>query len=168
VALQLKRDRPQTRVLVLERRREPAPKAAVGEVIELIPNMQQLFRDWNELEQRQFEGVSVFSKQLTPYIEAQRGLAKPAKGDEVFEIPRSAVPYVDAPAVWIFHRAARNLPNPPDENRPVNLKAISLHSERWEQDGLYAQEGISLIQVRETLPGIEEMDLEASGAVAAA
>jgi flavin-dependent dehydrogenase len=142
--------------------------ATVGELIELVPTMEQLFRDWNELEQRQFEGVSVMSKQLTPYIEAQRGMSRPADGDEVFEISRQAVPYVKALAVWIFHRAARNLSTPPDENRPINLKAISLHPERWEQDGLYAEEGISLVQAREMLPGIEEIDLEASGAVAAA
>jgi flavin-dependent dehydrogenase len=143
-------------------------REAVGEVIELIPVMQQLFRDWNALEQRQFEGVSIFSKQLMPYIEAQRNLARAAEGDEVFEISRRTVPYVKALAVWIFHRAARNLPTPPDENRPINLMAISLHPERWEQDGLYAEEGISLVQAREMLPGIEEMDLEASGAVVAA
>ena len=42
--------------------------------------MQQLFRDWNELEQRQFEGVSVMSKQLRPYIEAQRGHVATGRG----------------------------------------------------------------------------------------
>ncbi len=67
--------------------------------------------------------------------------------------------------MWIFHRAARNLPDPPDENRPINLKAISLHPERWEQDGLYGADGISLVEALKLLPGIEEPDLEASGAM---
>ena len=143
-------------------------REVVGDVIELVPVMQQLFRDWNALEQRQFEGVSILCRQLTPYIEAQRGMAQPAEGDEVFEISRRSAEYVRALAVWIFHRAARNLPNPPDENRPINLKAISLHPERWEQDGLYAEQGISLVRALELLRGIEEMYLDASGAMVAA
>src|SRR5207237_980364 len=36
------------------------------------------------------------------------------------------------------------------------------------QDGLYADDGISLAQALEMLPGIEEMDLEKRGAVVAA
>jgi hypothetical protein len=87
---------------------------------------------------------------------------------DAFENARKHSEYVKALAVWIFYRAARNLPEPPDENRPINPLAISLHPERWEQDGLYADDGISLARAREMLPGIEEMDLEARGAVATA
>jgi flavin-dependent dehydrogenase len=140
----------------------------LADVIELIPVMQQLFRDWNAIDQRHFEGVSVLCRQLTPYIEAQRDMARPAEGEEVFETSRRNVEYVKALAVWIFHTAAKALPNPPDENRPINLMAISLDPDRWEKDGLYADEGISLAQALERLPGIEEMDLEAQGAVVAA
>ncbi len=107
-------------------------------------------------------------KQLTPYVAAQADMAHAAEGDEVFEISRRNLKYLEALAVWIFHRAARNLPEPPDENRPINWLAISLHPERWEADGLYSDDGISLAQAREMLPGIEEMDLEARGAVVAA
>ena len=60
------------------------------------------------------------------------------------------------------------LPEPPDENRGINPLAISLHPERWESDGLYSDDGISLVQALERLPGIEEMDLEKRGAVVAA
>jgi flavin-dependent dehydrogenase len=141
---------------------------ALADVIELIPVMQQLFRDWNAIEQRHFEGVSILCRQLTPYIEAQRDMARPAEGEEVFETSRRNVEYVKALAVWIFHKAAKALPNPPDENRPINLMAISLDPDQWEKDGLYADEGISLAQALELLPGIEEMDLEAQGAVVAA
>jgi flavin-dependent dehydrogenase len=155
-----------------DRMRTPEDLKKLGnvleEVIELIPVMQQLFRDWNALDQRHFEGVSILSNQLAPYIEAQRDMARPAEGDDVFEVSRRNVEYVKALAVWIFHKAAKNLPNPPEESRAINLRAISLHPERWEQDGLYADEGISLVRALELLPGIEEMDLEARGAVVAA
>jgi flavin-dependent dehydrogenase len=141
---------------------------AVHDLIQMLPVMQQLFRDWHALEQRQYEGVSVLPRQLRPYIQAQADMARPAEGDEVFENARRNTEYVKALAVWIFHRAARNLPEPPDENRPINPLAISLNPDRWEKDGLYAEDGISLARAREMLPGIEEMDLEAQGAVAAA
>jgi hypothetical protein len=130
--------------------------------------MQELFRDWNALEPTQLEGVSVLSTQFSRYIEAQADMARPAEGDEVFEISRKNVPYVKALAVWIFHRAARNLPEPPDESRPINPLAISLHPERWEEDGLYSDDGISLAQAVELLSGVEEIDLEKRGAVVAA
>lgn len=152
------------------RKREDLEKllAAGRDAIEMVPVMQQLFRDWNAIEQRQFEGVSILPKQLRPYIEAQRDMARPAEGDEVFETTSRNVKYLMALAVWIFHKAARNLPDPPDENRGVNPKAISLNPERWEQDGLYSDDGISLAQALEMLPGVEELDLEARGAVVAA
>ena len=95
-------------------------------------------------------------------------MARPAEGDETFEIAARNLRYLKALAVWIFHRAARNLPEQPDENRGINWLAISLHPERWEADGLYSDDGISLVQALEMLPGIEEMDLEARGAVVAA
>src|ERR1700727_2900191 len=137
----------------------------VHEAIQMVPRMQQLFRDWNAIEQTPFEGVSVLCNQLAPYIQAQAEMARPAEGDETFEIARRNLQYLKALAVWIFHRAARNLPEQPDENRGINWLAISLHPERWEADGLYSEDGISLVQAREMLTGIEEMDLEARGAV---
>jgi hypothetical protein len=155
-----------------ERMRKPEDIERLGQVlrpaIEMLPRMQELFRDWNALENTPFEGVSVLPRQLVPYIQAQADMAHPAEGDEVFENSAKNVEYLKALAVWIFHRAARNLPEPPDENRGINPLAISLHPDRWEADGLYSDDGISLVQALEMLPGIEEMDLEKRGAVVAA
>jgi hypothetical protein len=95
-------------------------------------------------------------------------MARPAEGDETFEIAARNLQYLKALAVWIFHRAARNLPEQPDENRGINWLGISLHPERWEEEGLYSDDGITLAQAVEMLPGIEEMDLEKRGAVVAA
>jgi hypothetical protein len=152
--------------------RKPEDIERLGQIlrpaIELVPRMQALFRDWNAVENTPFEGVSVLPKTLTPYIQAQADMAHPASDDEVFENSRKNVEYLKALAVWIFHRAARNLPDPPDENRRINPLAISLHPERWDEDGLYSEDGISLTEALEALPGIEEMDLEKRGAVVAA
>jgi hypothetical protein len=152
--------------------RKPEDIERLGQVlrpaIEMLPRMQELFRDWNAMENTPFEGVSVLPKTLKPYIQAQADMAHDADDDEVFENSRKNAEYLKALAVWIFHRAARNLPDPPDENRRIDPTAISLHPERWEADGLYSEGGISLVEALEVLPGIEEMDLEKRGAVVAA
>jgi hypothetical protein len=66
--------------------------------------------------------------------------------------------------VWTFFKAAETLPERPDESKPINPAAISLQPEKWEEDGLYSGDGLTLAQEREMLPGIDEMDLEARGA----
>ena len=72
-----------------ERMRKPEDIERLGQVlhpaIEMLPRMQELFRDWNAMEHTPFEGVSVLPKQLAPYIQAQADMAHPAEGDEVFE-----------------------------------------------------------------------------------
>jgi flavin-dependent dehydrogenase len=136
-------------------------------VIPMIGQMQELFRDWHQIDQRQWEGVSVLSKQLAPYIAAQEETGIPADFDELLEKAKQKIEISKALAVWIFHKAAKNLPEPPDEDAPIDPLKVSLHPERWEQDGLFSDDGLTLAQAIERLPGIEEMDLEARGAVAA-
>ena len=137
------------------------------ELIPLISVMQHLFRDWSQLDQTEWEGVSVLSKQLEPYIRAQEEIGLPAEGDLLIERCKKNVEVVKALAVWTFFKAARSLPEQPDESKAINPQGISLHPERWEEDGLYSDDGITLAQATEMLPGIEEMDLEARGAVMA-
>jgi flavin-dependent dehydrogenase len=136
-------------------------------VIPVIPRMQQLFRDWHALDQTQYEGVSVLSKELEPYVWAQEEIGLAGSDEELLERARRKVETIKALAVWIFHKAARNLPDPPDENVAINPLAVSLQPEQWEEDGLFSDDGLTLAQALEQLPGIEDMDLEARGAVVA-
>lgn len=136
-------------------------------VIPVIPRMQELFRDWHAIDKTPYEGVSVLSKRLEPYIWGQEEIGLPGTDDELLERARMKTETIKALAVWIFHKAARNLPDPPDESVPINPLAISLKPEQWEEDGLFSGEGLTLAQALERLPGIEEMDLEACGAVVA-
>jgi flavin-dependent dehydrogenase len=137
------------------------------EVLPLLSSMQTLFREWHAIDQRRFEGVSALSKQLTPYIRAQEELGLPAPGDVLIERAKANIQTLRALAVWIFHRAARTLEERPADSTPINPSAVSLQPERWESDGLFAGEGLSLEQALELLPGVEEIDLEARGALIA-
>ncbi len=135
-------------------------------VLPLMGRMQELFRDWNDLERKQWEGVSVLSKELTPYINAQEGLGIPGSDEELLERVKENRETIKAFAVWIFHKAAESLPEPPDPERAINPYAVSLKPENWEEDGLFSDndDSLTLAQAIERLPGVEEMDLEARGA----
>jgi flavin-dependent dehydrogenase len=134
-------------------------------ILPLIPRMQQLFKDWHALDQTPYEGVSVLPKQFEPYIWAQEEMAEPGEIDELIERARRKTETIKALAVYIFHMAAKHLPDgAPDENTPINPYGISLQPDRWEEDGLFSGEGISLLQALERLKGVEEIDLEARGA----
>jgi flavin-dependent dehydrogenase len=137
-------------------------------VIPLLGRMQDLFRDWSQLYDDRWEGVSILSKEFTPMIERQRALSEPFD-DEAFT--RQAIENLEllkALAIWLFHRAAASLPEPADPERRIDPLAVSLHPERWEEEGLYSEEGMTLAEATKLLPGIEEFWLEARGATVAA
>ena len=135
-------------------------------VLPMLPRMQELFRDWHAIDNTRYEGVSVLPKNLEPYIWAQEEIGMAGDDDELLERARRKVKTIRALVVWIFHMAAKHLPEPPDENVAINPMAVSLHPERWDEDGLFSGECMTLAEALEQLPGIEEMDLEARGAVA--
>jgi hypothetical protein len=137
-------------------------------IIPLSGVMQQLFKDWHAIDQTEWEGVSVLSQEFTPYRRGQEEIGLPAPGDLLLQRSGEKLPIIRALAVWIFFKAAKNLDEQPTEDRAINPLAISLHPERWEQDGLYDEaNGITLAQAKEMLTGIEEMDLESRGAAIA-
>jgi 2-polyprenyl-6-methoxyphenol hydroxylase-like FAD-dependent oxidoreductase len=134
------------------------------DVVPVLTRMQEFLREWSQIDKSDWEGVSVLSKQLQPYIAAQEELGFPADIDEVIRRSRKNIQSVRAMAVWIFHKAAENLPEKPGDDVKINPAAISLDPSRWEADGLFADDGMSLNEAKEILVGIEEMDLEARGA----
>jgi flavin-dependent dehydrogenase len=137
-------------------------------IIPLLGRMQDVFRDWHQLDQREWEGVSVLSKDFTPMIERQRDLSAPFEDDAFKKQAEENIELVKCLAVYLFHQAAKHLPDPPDPDRPINPLGISLQPEKWEEDGLFAGDGITLAQALEQLPGVEEFDLEKRGALAEA
>ncbi len=133
-------------------------------VIPLLGRMQDFFRDWHQLDQRKWEGVSVLSKDFTPMIERQKELSVDFEDDAFKERAVQNIELLKAIAVWLFHKAAKNLPDPPDEQAPINPLAISLDSGKWEEEGLFDENGMTLAQASERLPGIDEFWLESRGA----
>ena len=115
----------------------------------LAMNMQQLFRDWRELEKepRQFQGGIGFK----PLIHATFAVGRPFDEDGLRGELRFEREQAEAMAVAIFHHAAEAvLSEKPDPERPVNPYVVSMHPDRWEEDGLYDDEnGLTLEQTLE-------------------
>ena len=84
----------------------------------------------------------------------------------------STAELMEAYAVLAFHRAAAALRDgAPDEDEKINPYAISLDPDRWEADGLFNGEGLSLAEARQTpAAGMENLLMEniAAGAEATA
>jgi flavin-dependent dehydrogenase len=132
--------------------------------IPLLGRMQDMYRDWHQIDQRRFEGVSVLSTQFDAFIKIQHDLGQPFELSEMIDRAKEKVEVMKAIAVWTFHMGAKHLPNPPDPARPINPLMVSLKPEQWAQDGLFTDDGMTLAQALEVIPGIEEYDLEARGA----
>ena len=133
--------------------------------IPLLGRMQEMFRDWHAIDQRTFEGVSVLSTGFEQFIRVQHDMGVPYELDTMIERAQQNVEMMKAIAVWTFHMGAKHLPEPPDPSRPINPLAVSLKPDQWEAEGLFSDDGITLEQAVKVIPGIEEYDLEARGAV---
>jgi flavin-dependent dehydrogenase len=139
------------------------------QLLPMLPRMEELFRDWHALENKPYEGVSVFPTQFTKYIEAQEEMAVPVSTfDELLEKAQQKVEVQRAIVTWIFFKASKALPDPPDESLAIDPLKVSLKPDRWAADGLFRPDGMTLAQALELCPGIEEFDLEHRGAVVAA
>jgi flavin-dependent dehydrogenase len=128
--------------------------------IDLGARMQPFFRDWHALGEQRYEGVSVLNNEFKPMNERVEELAKPFEQAALVEQMAKNAEVQQAIAVWLFHKAAKQLPDPPDEDAAINPLKISLKPEQWESDGLFTDDGMTLAQALELLPGIDEYDLE--------
>ncbi len=133
-------------------------------IIPLLERIQQFCREWHQIDQRKFEGVSLFTQKFEAMVGRQRDLTVPFSGEDFRQRALENIKLLKAMAVYIFHLAARQLPEPPDPTRPINALAISLDTGKWEEEGLFDDDGMTLAEALELLPGVEEFDLEAQGA----
>jgi hypothetical protein len=133
--------------------------------------VQDFCREWHQVDQRQFEGVSVFTKHFEAMVSRQKDLTVPFSGEDFERRAGENIKLLKAMGTYVFHLGAKHLPDPPDPERPINPLVISMDSAKWEQEGLFdvsPEDGMTLSQALELLPGVEEFDLEKQGAVVAA
>ncbi len=133
-------------------------------LIPLLGRMQQLFMDWHQIYNEKWEGVSIATTEFTPMVERQRDLSRPFDDEAFSERAAQNVEDLKALALWIFHKAAQSLPAPPDPEARINPLAVSLDPDKWEDEGLFSDAGLTLAEATERLPGVEEFWLASRGA----
>jgi flavin-dependent dehydrogenase len=127
----------------------------VDRAMRLTPILQRFFREWDELDHREWLGAfsppTAFPQLPQRHLDLHSGMdderlrAQLAENVELYE----------ALAVTMFAKAAESLPpgaaEALDPEAPINPYAISLDPQRWEADGLFDGSGFSPAQVADRL-----------------
>jgi len=115
----------------------------VRRLYSLSNRMQELFKQWHELEQKDEENPVVSGPGIRTLLSGLAGLVKPLDDEGLREEIRQQVGIGEAWAVTIFAKASEALAERPDLDRAINPYAVSLRPERWEEDGLYDEPGLT-------------------------
>ena len=125
--------------------------------------VERLLREWHEVERGERMDVAGVFVPVGVMMKSLFGILKTYDEDEedaLRALVAVQVRRAEAMAVAIFHKAAAALPDPPDDERPVNPYAVSLRPDAWEQEGLYEAPGWTLRDAVEVAEGIEGAWLE--------
>lgn len=123
---------------------------------EVDARVQQLFRDWHELGDREFTNVMVGNVAFPALLKLHHDLAAPLDDVALQRRFRRNARTCDAIAVVFFHKALERMPGHEiDADTKVNPVAIGLDPAQWESDGLLNGEGLSLNEARNEAVGIE-------------
>jgi hypothetical protein len=125
--------------------------------------LEVLFREWHELEEREYRRAMIQPKLFPALLERHKDMIAGYDDDQIKVRLAETADLMEAMAVIIFHRAARNLGDAaPGEDEKINPYAVSLDPERWEQDGLFSGRGWTLAEARQTgAAGVENLFMEA-------
>jgi flavin-dependent dehydrogenase len=135
--------------------------ADIDRLYRLNTRMQQLLREWRELERWPIGDVGK-RPPPRPVIAAIFALAQDYDDDALREVIAGEVRTAEAMAVAFFHRAAGSLAEPPDPDRAVNPYAVSLRPKTWESDGLFESPGLTREQAIAGAEGIADAWLDPS------
>jgi len=125
--------------------------------------VQQLFRDWHDLGQPPNPtGIHAVTSKFPGMWDRLKELTAGFDDDTLRSRYKTNTDILEAMAVMLLHKGAKRLPDgPPDPERRINPLAVSLHPERWDEDGLFDDErGLTLAEAREQAQGFETMLLD--------
>jgi flavin-dependent dehydrogenase len=118
-------------------------------------NLQKLFLEWHQIEQRDGENPVLTGPGLKSLLAGLIGLVRPLDDAQLRQELRNQVRLAEAWAVFIFAGAATALAEGPDTDRAINPYAVGLRPERWEEDGLYDEPGLTVEEAKEAALGVE-------------
>ena len=125
--------------------------------------LEAMYREWNALESREWRRALVSTAGFPAMFERHEDLDRDFDDDALAARLAANADLMEAYAVLAFHKAALSLPDDaPGEDEKINPYAVSLDPDRWEADGLFNGEGLSLAEARQTpAAGMENLFMEA-------
>ena len=140
-----------------------AVRPDIERIWDITLKLEAMYREWNALEDREWTRAMVPTQAFPAMFERHVDMVGGFDDETLKQKVASTRELMEAYAVLAFNRAASALPDgAPDENQKINPYAISLDPERWEADGLFNGEGMSVAEARQTpAQGMENLFMEA-------
>jgi flavin-dependent dehydrogenase len=125
--------------------------------------LEAMYREWNTLENREWRRAIVPTANFPGMYQRHLDMAGDFDDEALKAKLASTADLMEGFAVITFHRAATNIgAGAPAEEERINPYAVGLDAERWEADGLFNGQGLTLAEARRTeAAGIENLFLEA-------
>jgi hypothetical protein len=125
--------------------------------------LEHMYREWNALEDREWTRAMVPTSAFPAMFERHTDMVGGFDDETLKAKIASTAHLMEAYAVLAFHRASTALGDTaPGEDVKINPYAVSLDPNRWESDGLFNGEGMSVSEARQTpAAGMESLFMEA-------
>jgi hypothetical protein len=124
----------------------------VDRAMRLTPILQRLFREWDELDHREWLGAFSPPTAFPQLRQRHDDLDSGMDDDQLRAQLAENIELYEALAITMFAKATESLPGVQlDPEAPINPYALSLDPARWEADGLFDGSGFSPAQVAERL-----------------
>jgi flavin-dependent dehydrogenase len=129
----------------------------------IITRLEAMYREWNELEQREWRRAMVPSGAFPAMFDRHRDMIAGFDNDGLKRRMKENADLLEAFAVLAFNRGAQNLGDAaPAEDEKINPYAVSLDPDRWEADGLFNGQGLTVAEARQSpAAGMENLFMEA-------
>lgn len=131
-------------------------EADLDRFFELLRRVEGLFREWDGLGSTAVRDAYLCGKGplVRYYVDLQRSHPDP---DRLLRRIRRNLEHMEAIALSMFAHAASRLPEgAPDDGATLNPRGIGLEPGRWDEDGLFDDDGISLSVAKRKAGGLRD------------
>jgi flavin-dependent dehydrogenase len=133
-------------------------QAEVRRIIGPGGRLEQMFRHWHALGQLEWRDAFISHRSCPAFWQFHLDLHESFDDEALKEKFAENAEVLRAFAVVLFHKAVERLDGQSiDADQKINPDAIGLDPDKWEKDGLFDDEGLSLNEARAAVPGIENM-----------
>jgi flavin-dependent dehydrogenase len=125
--------------------------------------LEKMYREWNHLENREWRRAIVPTAAFPGMYQRHVDMAGDFDDEGLRGRLTATAELMEGFAVMAFHRAAQNLGDAaPGEDEKINPYAVSLDPDRWEADGLFNGQGMTLAEARQSeAAGLANLYMEA-------